>query len=290
MIGLGVLLALACALASNLGFFLKHRGACAAPCVDVRRPLRSAAGLFRSGWFSLGMLVALGAWALHVAALALAPLTIVQVVLSSGVVLIAVMADRLFGFPVARRQWWGLALTAAGLVLLGLSMPGVEGSHSRFSGPELLAFEAVLFAIGGFLVLGTRADGVRREHQGVLLAAAAGVLFGVGGVAVKALTGIVGAEGLMGLVTPWTVSAALASVTAFFASARSLQLGEPVAVIAVTGTAASVATIAGGIVVFGDPLPQDAVGAIAQAAGLLLVVVAGALTPAPVRSAQVATA
>ena len=65
------------------------------------------------------MLVGLGAWLLHVAALSLAPLSIVQAVVAGGVAMIAVMADRIFGFKVGRRQWWGLGLTAVGLVLLG---------------------------------------------------------------------------------------------------------------------------------------------------------------------------
>src|SRR5689334_10125768 len=99
---LGILLALVCAFVSNLGFFFKHRGACAAPKVDVRHPLRSAKGLFSSGWFALGMLVATSAWGFHVAAMALAPISVVQVVLAGGVVMIAVMADRLFGFQVGR--------------------------------------------------------------------------------------------------------------------------------------------------------------------------------------------
>ena len=113
---LGILLALLCAVASNLSFFFKHRGACEAPAVDVRHPLRSAKALYSSRWFSIGMIVGGGAWALHVAAISLVPLSVVQVVLSGGVVLIAVMADRLFGFKVGPRQWWGLALTALGLV------------------------------------------------------------------------------------------------------------------------------------------------------------------------------
>jgi len=80
-----LLLALACALTSNLAFLYKHRGACAAPAVDIRHPVRSAAGLFRSRWFAVGMLVALGAWGFHVAALALAPMSVVQAVLAGGV-------------------------------------------------------------------------------------------------------------------------------------------------------------------------------------------------------------
>src|SRR3954447_953040 len=104
---LGILLALLCAVATNLGFFYKHRGACAAPPVDIKHPLKSARGLFSSPWFALGMLVALGAWGLHVAALALAPLSVVQCVLAGGVVLLAIMAERIFGFEVGPRQRWG---------------------------------------------------------------------------------------------------------------------------------------------------------------------------------------
>jgi len=83
----GILLALVCSLATNLGFLYKHRGACAAPCVDIRRPLKSGRALFASKWFALGMAVATGAWVFHVAALAFAPMALVQAVPSGGVVL-----------------------------------------------------------------------------------------------------------------------------------------------------------------------------------------------------------
>ena len=97
---LGIFLALLCAVATNLGFLYKHRGACAAPDVDWLHPLRSGAALFRSRWFAVGMLVALGAWGLHVAAMAMAPLSLVQAVISGGLVLLTVMAERFFGFSV----------------------------------------------------------------------------------------------------------------------------------------------------------------------------------------------
>ncbi|MEA2285840.1 MAG: hypothetical protein QOJ21_1883 [Solirubrobacteraceae bacterium] len=286
---LGILLAFLCAVVSNLGFFLKHRGACACEKVDVRHPLRSAKALWASKWFAIGMLVGGVGWALHVAAISLAPLSVVQVVLSGGVVMIAVMADRLFGFQVGRRQWWGLALTAVGLVLLGVTMPDPGGAHSSFSSPAMIAFEAVLFGMGGLLILGPRA-GAPAEHHGVMLAAAAGILFGVCNVAVKALSGMAGAGGVFGLVSPWLFVAVAASAAAFYASARSLQDGEAVSVIAITGTAANIAGIAGGIIVFGDPMPGTAVGVAVQAVAFVLVVVASALTPAPVRSVERAAA
>jgi multidrug transporter EmrE-like cation transporter len=285
-LNLGILLALACAFISNLGFFFKHRGACAAPAVDFRRPLRSARDLYRSPWFLLGMVVATSAWAFHVAALAVAPMSVVQVVLAGGVVLIAVMADRLFGFQVGPRQWWGLALTAVGLILLAVTLPQAHGDHSSFSVPAMVAFEAGLFGLGGLLIAGPRVVGAPAEHHGIALGAAAGVLFGVSDVAIKALTGLAGHEGLLGvLLSPWLAVCIAASVVAFYASARGLQDGEAVPVIAITGTAANISCIAGGIIVFGDPLPGDAFGIVLEAIAFVLVIVASALTPAPVRAA-----
>jgi hypothetical protein len=286
---IGILLAFLCAVASNLGFFFKHRGACACAKVEIRHPLRSARALWTSRWFAIGMVVGGGGWALHVAAISFAPLSVVQVVLSGGVVLIAVMADRMFGFSVGRRQWWGLALTAVGLILLGVTMPNPDGAHATFSSPAMIAFEAVLLGVGGLLILGPRA-GAPAEHHGVMLAAAAGILFGVCNVAVKALSGMVGEAGLVALASPALVVAACASAAAFYASARSLQDGEAVEVIAITGTAANIAGIAGGIIVFGDPMPGTALGIAVQAVAFVMVVVASALTPAPVRSAERAAA
>ena len=286
---IGILLALCCAVATNLGFFYKHRGACAAPAVDIRHPLRSARGLYASPWFAIGMAVATGSWGLHVAALAMAPMSVVQVVLAGGVVLLAVMAERLFGFQVGRRQWVGLALTACGLAMLGLTLPHTQGAHSSYSLAAMCGFEAGLFGIGGLLILGPRV-GAPAEHHGVMLGAASGVLFGVSDVSIKALTGLVGVDGVFGLLSPWFAVAVAASVVAFYASARGLQDSEPVAVIAITGTAANISCIAGGILVFGDPMPGDALGVVVQAAAFVMVIVASALTPAPVRAARVAPA
>ena len=280
---LGITLALACAFATQLGFLYKHRGACEAPRVDVAHPLRTAKSLFKSRWFALGWGVAVFAWVLHVGAMAVAPLSVVQAVLSTGVVMLAVLADRGFGFRVARRQWVGVGLTALGLVLLVVTLPSAPGSHSSFSVPAMIAFEAGMLAVG-FLLISGKKLGAPDHHHGVLLGAAAGILFGVSDVAIKALTGL---DGLMAvLVSPWLAVTIIASIVAFYASARGLQDGEAVPVIAATSTAANVSCIAGGILVFGDPMPGDALGIVVQFAAFTLVVVAAMLVPPPVRAAS----
>ncbi len=289
-LALGILLALICAFVANLGFFYKYRGANAAPDVQVRHPLRSARALFASKWFTIGMIVATASWALHVAALTLAPMSVIQVSLAAGIVFIAVMADRMFGFEVGPRQWVGLCLTGIGLVTLGLTLPAMHGAHSQFSQAAMISFEAGLFGLGGLLIMGPRMGGPV-EHHGVMLGAASGILFGVSDTAIKALTGITGAHGLLALLlSPWLAVAVLASIIAFYASARGLQDGDAVPVIAVTGTAANIAGIAGGIVVFGDPMAAGPVGVVLQSLAFVLVVVACALMPAPVRAAGVPAA
>jgi drug/metabolite transporter (DMT)-like permease len=281
---LGILLALFCAFATNLGFLLKHRGACAAPDVTLRHPLASAAGLFRSKWFAIGMGVAVGAWLLHVGALAMAPLSIVQAVISGGLVFLTVLAERYFGFKIGTRQWLGVGLTALGLVLLTVTLPAGTGSHSSYSVAGMIAFESALLVVGTVLVLSPKLG--NHEHHGVMLGAAAGILFGVSDVAIKALTHGVGESGLIGgLVSPWLLTCVVASVIAFYASARGLQKGEAVPVITLTSASANLSAISGGILVFGDPMPSDPVGIVVQMAAFALVIIAAALTPAPLRAA-----
>jgi len=282
---LGILLALLCAFATNLGFLYKHRGACAAPPVDVRRPMKTAVALWSSKWFALGMVVAIGAWLLHVAALAMAPMSVVQAVLAGGVVLLAVMAERLFGLSVGPRQWAGVGCTAAGLILLGVTLPHSGSAHSTFSSAGMIAFEGGLIGLGAMLICGPHLGAGNEEHHGVMLGAASGVLFGVSDIAIKALTGLIGHQGMLALVSPWLAVTVIASIAAFYASARGLQVGEAVPVIATTGTAANVSCIAGGIIVFGDPLPGSALGIAIQGLAFLMVVIAAALTPAPLRAA-----
>jgi drug/metabolite transporter (DMT)-like permease len=282
---IGLLLALACAFATNLAFLWKHRGAIAAPEIHMSHPLKSAADLFRSKWWAIGFAVALAAWVLHVVALALAPISLVQAVISGGLVFLAVLADRWFGFDLGRREWIGVGLTAVGLAFLGLTVQsGSTGTHSSYSISAMIGFEGGMILLGTLLVLSHRVERIRHRH-GVLLGAAAGILFGVSDVSIKALTGTVPGN-LLAIVSPWTAVALVASVAAFYASARALQVGEGVSTIAITTVSANVSAIMGGIVVFGDPLGDDAFAIIARACAFTLVIAAAAFTPAPMRAAS----
>jgi hypothetical protein len=282
---LGILLALLCALLTNLGFLLKHRGARAAPEVRWRHPLRTAVALFQTRVFAIGWTVTLLAWTFHVGALALAPLSVVQATLSGGLVFLAVLAERVSGLGVGRRQWLGVGLTALGLSLLAITLPGHEGTTSAYSPAGMISFEAGLLVVGTLLLFSPQL-GAPRQHHGAMLGTAAGVLFGVSDVGIKALTGLVGQGGLVAVLSPWLAAGLLAMVLAFYAQAHGFQKGEAIPVITMATVAANISVITGGIVVFGDPLPADALGIVAQFLAFALVVVAAVLMPAPLRAAR----
>jgi len=279
----GLILAVTSALATNLAFLFKQRGAVLAPPVRVRQPLRSATDLFRSRWFAVGWLVAIIAWGLHVGALSLAPLSIVQAVLSGGLVFLAVLAERFFGFRLGRRQWVGITITAVGLVVIGLTSGGADDTR-RASLAALIAIEGAIFAVVAALVRISTRRHLADRGEGLLLGTAAGALWGVSDIALKYLTQAPPGP-VLGLVSPWTLTAMVAGVIAFYASARSLQIGDGVEVIALTSVAANLTAIIGGILVFHDPIGSGAVEIAGRFIAFCLVIVGAALMPGPMRAA-----
>ena len=251
---MGIALALACAVATQLGFLCKHRGATQAPRVELRRPLRSAAALLRSKWFAIGMGIGAGAFApARRRAGARAALD------RPGRAL-----DRRRHARRARRPPVRLpgrpppvgrasAMTATGLVLLvahaarrptarsaAFAVPGAGRLRGRHARPRRAADRRAAARRAG------------RTTTARCSAPSAGVLFGVSDVAIKALTTRLG--GALACCSPWLLVAVIAAVLAFLASARGFQQGDAVPVIACTSTAANVTCIVGGIVVFGDAL------------------------------------
>jgi len=277
----GLLLAVGCALAGSVAVLLKERGAAAAPVVLARRPVCSAIGLFRSKWWTLGWLVALGAWLLHVGALSLVSLSLVQAVISGGLVFLAIVAERFFGFQLGRRQWIGLLVTAGGLTILGLT--AAPAGHHQASTAALIAVAGAGVALsGGLIVAASRLEPLHLR-KGIVLATAAGALFGVCDIAIKHLVHTAPSP-MMLLVNPWTLSALVAMIVAFYASARSLQLGPGIAVITFTSLTGNIVALVGGILVFHDPIGHTPVQVAARIGAFCLVLLGAGLLPGRLRA------
>jgi hypothetical protein len=171
----GLLLALASAAALNWSYFVQHGVASALPPLTLRRPVVSLRRLFGNLRWLVGFVVGIGGWVLYVAALALAPLSLVQAASAGGIGLLALLASRH-----ARLTAWergGVGVAVGGLVLLGVSLTG--RTTTAVAGPwEDVAVWIVVSAALAGLAAG------RRTAAG--LGIAAGVLYAAGDVATKA--------------------------------------------------------------------------------------------------------
>ncbi len=273
----GIGLAVAAALLTNIASLFKHRGCHRAAPVRLQEPLRSARDLASSPWFAAGWGIAALAWLIHVAALSMAPISIVQAVLAGGAVTLAVMAQRVFGDAVEPRQWLALLLGGAGLALLVLTVPHIGGARSGFAVGGMLGFEGGLALLAVGLALGHRSERLA-DHGEVLLAAAAGVLFALAGVAIKGLTGAGGVS--LVVLAPWIVLTVAAGIGAQYAAAAALQRGGAIETIGLVGLVANAAQILAGVLVFGDPLAASPLGLALQGSAFAMVCASALLIPA----------
>ncbi len=281
-VDVGLFLALLTALGSVAGFLYKFRGAREAPSVELRHPWHSTVELFKSPLYSLGIAIALVSWGFHVGALALAPISLVQSVIAGGLVLLTVVADKLFGIEVTRREWVGVGLTAAGLAFLAATLEGdAGGAHSRYDPATLAVFLAAAGAVGLALALAPGRPSLLAPRRPALLAVSAGLLWATSDTSIKALSSHLQALGLGVLWHPLALVILVASLVGLLISARSLQLGDAVPMIALTSAAANLTTIASGPLVFGEPMPASRLGVVVRVLAFGFVIVAAALTPPP---------
>jgi hypothetical protein len=204
-------------------------------------------------------------------------------VIAGGLVMLTVIADRVFGFAVTKREWICVALVAIGLAFLAATMEGTgNSSHSDYDSGTLALYVGIASAIG----LAAAAASRRTIAGGPALALSAGLLWGASDVSIKALSDHLD-QGAFGWIHPLALVILIASLIGLAVSARSLQVGEAVSVIAVTSASANLCTIAAGPVVFGEPLPSDALDLGLRLLAFALVIGASALTPPPLGGTEV---
>ncbi|MGD9734484.1 MAG: hypothetical protein AB7V58_02565 [Solirubrobacterales bacterium] len=280
---IGIGLAIAVALLTNIASLLKHRGCQRTQLVRIRQPVASIRGLARSRWFVAGWGLAGVAWLAHVAALSLAPISLVQTVLAGGAVTLAVLSQRLFGDRVERRQWLALILGAAGLALLAATLPRIQGAHSGFSLAAIASFEGGLVLLAAGIALGHRAGRLAAKN-GVPLAVLAGVLFALAGIAIKGLTG--GADSSVPLIASLVALTLGCGALAQYTAVAALQSGGAIETIGLMGLVANAAQIVGGIIVFGDPLSPSPLGITLQVTAFAMVCLSALLMPSSADGAR----
>lgn len=268
LFALALTLASACAL--NWGYLSEHGAVSGLPPLSPRRPIHSLRQLLGSrGWLRGFLWETLG-FALYVAALALAPLALVQAVAAGGIGILAIFVSRVTRTRLTLLERAGVAIAVGGLALLGISLAG--GSEHGTSG-SWVAIGLWLAASAGAAALAVT-SGAGLIHGGAAFGLAAGILFAGGDIATKAAV----SSGDHVAVAP--------AIIAFYSAGTivlqvGFQRGRPLttAGIAVMGTNAI--PIAAAMVLFEEPLPSGALGVLRVIA--FAAVVAGAVLLAPSR-------
>jgi Putative esterase len=231
--------------------------------------LRSLAALFGNRRWLIGFCTGIGGWALYVAALALAPLSLVQASSAGGLGVLAALTG-----VNSRRERLAVATAIAGLALLGVSLAASNGTPGRAS----LAGAALW--MGGSAIVAALAAGPAANliARGAGLGIAAGVLYAAGDVGTKAAVS-------GGLHVAFVPALLACHGLAFVALQLGFQRGSALTTVGLATLWTNALPIAAGTTVFGEPLPAGALG-VARVAAFAAVVAGAALLTRPERESR----
>jgi hypothetical protein len=244
-------LALASTTLTNIAYLREHDAAAALPALSLRRPLHSVHSLLTDRSWLFGFALEGAGFALYVAALALAPLSLVQSVAAGGIGVLAFVSARMGHRRLGRGELTGVFLSMLGLLALAVSLVAGSGEGTGGTiGEILLWLGASAAAAGVALLLGRRFG-----WSGVAYGIAGGLLFSIGDISVKIAT-----QG--GIRTAFAVGVVIGySLGTFF-----LQLGyqrrRALTVAGIATLLTNALPIAAGSVVLGEPVPSGALGAL----------------------------
>jgi hypothetical protein len=274
-IAAALVLSIASAIALNWGYLVQHGAARELPPLSLRAPMRSLHSLFGDLSWLAGFAVGILGWLFYVAALALAPLSLVQGVSAGGIGVLAALARRR-GDSMTRFHAGAIVVATTGLGLLAVSLAGgTTNAHGTKPGDVVVW----LIALAG--VAGLSASSGHKLAAGASLGIAAGLLYAAGDIATKAAT--FGGAWVLFLIAMLT-----AQGLAFVALQFGFQRGGALATAGTATLLTNAVPIAAGLFLFNEHLPSGPLGAI-RATGFALVVAAAAVLARAERPTTVAS-
>jgi hypothetical protein len=266
---LGLVLAAASTTLTNLAYSREHDAAAALPALSLRRPLQSLLLLLEDRSWMLGFAMESGGFATYAAALALAPLAVVQSIGAGGIGVLAYASAKVSGRRLPPRQALGVAISVLGLLVLGVSLAGSTGGGGRGSIAGILAWLGGTAAMALLVYLIGRSSG----HLAVAEGAAGGLLFSIGDFSTKLATqGGTHFAFVVTLIIGYTLGTSL------------LQIGyQRAAALTVAGVATlftNALPILAGTIVLGEPVPSGALG-VARVFAFVAVTVGAVLLATP---------
>src|SRR4051794_7816490 len=244
-------LALAATGLTNVAYLREHDAAAALPALSLRRPFHSIETLLTDRSWLFGFALESGGFALYVAALALAPLTLVQSVSPGGIGILSFASPRMRRRRLGRHELAGVLVSMLGLLALAVSLAGGSGEGTGGSTAEILLW---LGASGGAAVVAL-ALGRRFGTLAVAEGVAGGLFFSIGDISVKVATqGRARAVFAMGVVAGYSLGTAFLQL--------GYQKGGALTVAGLATLLTNALPIAAGTVALGEPVPEGVFGGV----------------------------
>ena len=245
-----LLLALVSTTLINVAYLREHDAAAALPALSLRRPFHSAAALLGDRSWLFGFALESTGFALYVAALALAPLTLVQSVSAGGIGVLAFAGARFSGRRLSRHELAGVLVSTLGLLALAVSLTGGTSEGSGGSTPEIVLWLAATAAAAVVAIVLGRHLGGLPVAEGI----AGGLFFSIGDISVKVATqGGARVAFAVGVVVGYALGTGLLQL--------GYQRGGALTVAGLATLLTNALPIAAGTVVLGEPVPSGVLGA-----------------------------
>ena len=244
----GLLLSFLAAIAINWSYSTQHDAVAAMPELSLRRPVDAIHSLLRSRAWLVAFGVESAGWLLYLAALRLAPLSLVQGVGASGIAALAVFSANGHPSRLPRREQAAVVAGVVGLLLLALSLVNTTQVDRKPSPVEVAVWLGALVA-ASLALTGARVRIARAPALGL----AAGLAFAAGDILSK--LGIFGGIWLVAFVPLLVVYAFGTGVLQ-----QAFQAGGALSTAGLATLATNAVPIASGFVLFGERVPGGARG------------------------------
>lgn len=256
---IGVALAVLAAVMGSYALYIQKRELNSLPRLGGKDFFRTVkAFLTCRPWLAAQALAILGT-TLHAIALGMAPMTIIQTINTSGIVVLALLAIYKLGEEAGIIDWVGIGSIILGLAFMGVTM--TAHSDEFYYNPVILWF-LVIFLLGASLMAFFNGIKKKDETAPIFIAIGTAILVGTNAIWIK-----VGMQDVWGrfwdqnlgvaLATPFLYVIVVFAVGTLFLQQMALQRGKAIIVMPIINGISNLIPIIVGVIVFHERWPTS---------------------------------
>lgn len=259
MIFIGIILAFIATSMVNYSMYIQKRELNSLPRLEGKNFFKTMKAFFTCRPWLQAQALALMGTSVHAVALGLAPLSIIQTINTSGIVLLALLAIFKLDEKASLIDWVGIGSIVLGLLFMAVTMTGKTQEFSYNA--VILWFLVIFLLVASFLAF---FNGLRKkdERSPILIAIGTGILVGTNAIWIK-----LGMHDIWGRFWDHSFGSALASpylwviiifaVGTLFLQQMALQRGKAIVIIPVITGLSNLIPILIGIIAFREPFPTN---------------------------------